>query len=328
MQVKRKRQWKVAQYLFLIWLVATVNFALPRMLPGSPLAYLAGEEIGQLSPAERNELLERYNLDRPLPVQYVHYLRDLVTLQWGDSYSKKEPIKNVLLRRIPWTLLLAFGSIVFSATIGAVLGVRAAVSRGKWADIRMLLTVSLLGSFPSFWLGMVLIAVFAVKLNWFPVYGAYTVGAGFTGLAKLTDVLWHMALPLMTLTILSVGRYFLAMRYSLIEVMGEDFIILAKAKGLPERVIKYKYIMRNALLPFVTVLMLDLGFILSGATVVETVFAYPGLGRLMYEAVMARDYPLLQYNFLVVAVIVILFNYLADRLYLYIDPRVGDKYEL
>jgi peptide/nickel transport system permease protein len=325
MQVNQKRRWKAAQYLLLIWLVATVNFALPRMLPGSPLAYLAGEEIGQLSLAERNELLVRYNLDRPLPVQYVHYLHDLVTLQWGDSYSKKEPIRNVLWRRIPWTLLLAFSSIVLSAVIGAVLGVRAAVNRGKWSDIRMLLTVSLLGSFPSFWLGMVLIAVFAVKLNWFPVYGAYTVGAGFTGFAKLADILLHMSLPLVTLTILSVGRYFLAMRYSLIEVMGEDFIILAKAKGLSEWVIKYKYIMRNALLPFVTVLMLDLGFILSGATVVETVFAYPGLGRLMYEAVLARDYPLLQYNFLVVAIIVIIFNYLADQLYVYIDPRVGEQ---
>ncbi|MBT9168074.1 MAG: Glutathione transport system permease protein GsiC [Syntrophomonadaceae bacterium] len=325
MQVNQTRRGKAAQYLLLIWLVATVNFALPRMLPGSPLVYLAGEELGQLSAAERQELLARYNLDRPLPVQYVYYLRDLVTLQWGESFLKNEPIRNILWRRIPWTLLLAFSSIIFSAVIGAVLGVRAAMNRGKWSDIRALLTISLLGSFPSFWLGMVLIAVFAVKLNWFPMYGAYTVGASFTGFAKLADILLHMALPLITLTFLSVGRYFLVMRYSLIEVMGEDFVILAKAKGLSEWVIKYKYIMRNALLPFVTVLMLDLGFILSGATVVETVFAYPGLGRLMYEAVVARDYPLLQYSVLVVAIIVILFNYLADQLYVYIDPRVGEQ---
>ncbi len=323
MEVKRTRRWK--EYLLLIWLVATVNFILPRMLPGCPLVHLAGEEIGHLSPAERDELLARYNLDQPLLVQYGHYMWDLVTLQWGYSFSKNEPIKDVLWRRVSWTLLLAFSSIAFSAVIGAILGVRAAVNRGKRSDIRLLLTVSFLGSFPSFWLGMVLIAVFAVYLNWFPVHGAYTVGANLTGFVKFADILWHMVLPVAALTMLSVGRYFLAMRYSLIEVMGEDFIILAKAKGLSEKVIKYKYIMRNALLPFVTVLMLDLGFILSGATVVETVFAYPGLGRLMFEAVLARDYPLLQFSFLVVAIIVILFNYLADRLYVYIDPRIGEQ---
>lgn len=325
MQNKKRRRWGIAQYLILIWLVATINFALPRFLPGSPLVYLAGEEIGQLTPQEREDLLARYNLDRPLPVQYGHYLKNLATLQWGNSFSKKEAISSVLWRRIPWTLLLAFSSILLSAVLGAFFGVRAALNRGRGSDIRMLLTVSLLGSFPSFWLGMVLIAVFAVQFNWFPIYGAYTAGSNFTGLARLVDILRHMALPLATLTILSVGRYFLAMRYSLIEVMGEDFIVLAKAKGLPGQVIKYKYIMRNALLPFVTVLMLDLGFILSGATVVETVFAYPGLGRLMYEAVLSRDYPLLQYNFFVVALIVILFNYLADRLYVHIDPRVGEE---
>ncbi|HSW36529.1 MAG TPA: ABC transporter permease [Candidatus Limnocylindrales bacterium] len=325
MQVNWKRRRGTAQYLILILVVITVNFALPRMLPGNPLVFLAGEDVGLLSYAERNELLSRYNLDRPLPVQYVHYLRDLVTLQWGDSFSKREPIWDILWGRVPWTLLLALSSIVLSSFFGAVLGVRAAMNRGRWSDIRLLLIVSFLGSFPSFWLGMVLIAVFAVQLNWFPVFGAYTVGTGYFGLQKLADVLQHLTLPLLTLTLLSIGRYFLTMRYSLIELMGEDYIILAKAKGLPERVIKYKYVMRNALLPFITVLMMDLGFVLSGATVVETVFAYPGLGRLMFEAVLARDYPLLQYSFLVVALIVIAFNYLADRMYAYLDPRVGEE---
>jgi len=325
MRINLRRSLGAAQYLLLICFVIIVNFMLPRILPGSPLVYLAGEDVGQLSPVERKELLSRYNLDQPLPVQFAEYLADLITLQWGRSYSQNEPVFNLIRNRLPWTIVLALISIAFSAVIGAFLGARAAINRGKRTDLNLLLAVSFLGSFPSFWLGMMLIAVFGVRLNWFPLFGAYTAGSGFTGLQKLLDIAMHMALPLLTLTILSVGRYFLTMRYSLIEVLGEDYIILAKAKGLPERVVRYKYIMRNALLPFCTVLMMDLGFVLSGATVVETVFAYPGLGRLIFEAVAARDYPLLQYSFFVSALLVIVFNFLADRLYFYLDPRLGEE---
>ncbi|MBS3942978.1 MAG: ABC transporter permease [Dethiobacter sp.] len=325
MRTNPRRSLKAVQYLLLIWFVVLVNFLLPRILPGSPLMYLAGEDVGQLSPVERKELLSRYNLDQTLPVQFAEYLADLVTLQWGRSYSQNAPIITLIRNRLPWTIVLALMSIAFSAAIGAFLGIRAAINRGKWPDIYLLLTVSFLGSLPAFWLGMLLIAVFGVRLNWLPLFGAYTAGSGFTGLQKMLDIAMHMVLPLLTLTILSVGRYFMTMRYSLIEVLGEDYIILAKAKGLPDRIIRYKYIMRNALLPFFTVLMMDLGFVLSGATVVETVFAYPGLGRLMFEAVAARDYLLLQYSFFVSALLVILFNYLADRLYLYLDPRLGEE---
>lgn len=322
---KRRKSRGIAQYLLLVWLVATVNFALPRLLPGNPLIFLAGEDVGQLGQAEKMEILTRHNLDKPLPLQYASYLGNLVTLRWGDSYSKKKPILDVLWERIPWTLLLAGCSISLSAVLGAFLGVRSAIRRGKWSDLNLLVVVSLLGSFPSFWVGMVLVAVFAVRLNVFPVFGAYSTGVQLAGFGRLLDVLHHLVLPLAALTILSVGRYFLTMRYSLIEVLGEDFIVMAKAKGLNERLITYRYIMRNALLPFFTVLMMDLGFILSGATVVETVFAYPGLGRLMFEAVTARDYPLLQYNFFLVALIVVACNYLADRLYVHLDPRVGEE---
>ena len=316
------RNRKLVQYLTLIILIVTMNFLLPRLLPGDPLVFLAGEDVWALTAAEREAVLEKHRLNEPLIVQYVYYLKDLVTFNWGDSYLKRQPITEILWAAAPWTLLLAFSNLLIASVLGSFLGVMAALKRKSKLDVNLLLVVSFISSVPSFWIGMILISVFAVNLGLFPVYGAYSLWADYTGLARVYDILWHLFLPLTTLVILSLSGFFLTMRYSLIEVLGEDFVLMARAKGLSEKIIKYRYIMRNALLPVFTIFMMNLGYIFSGAIVVETVFSYPGIGRIMYEAVIARDYPLLQYSFLLISLMVILANYIADLIYPIIDPRV------
>lgn len=320
--LQRLRSRKLKQYLILIAVIIAFNFLLPRLLPGSPLVYLAGEEVGMLTTAERQEIISEHKLDRSLPVQFVYYLQDLFTLDWGDSYAKKQPITEILLKAAPWTFLLAFTNLVIASVLGSLLGAAAAMKRRGLLDTNLLLGVSFLSSAPAFWIGMILISVFAVNLGLFPIYGAQSIAADYTGIMKILDILHHLFLPLLTLVILSLSGFFLTMRYSLMEVLGEDFVLMAKAKGLSHKLIKYRYVMRNALLPVFTLFMLDLGYIFSGAIVIETVFSYPGLGRVMFEAVLARDYPLLQYSFLLISGLVVLCNYLADLIYPMIDPRV------
>ena len=305
-------------------LIVTMNFLLPRLLPGDPLVFLVGEEAWALTSEEREAALARYHLNEPLIIQYIYYLRDLVTFNWGDSFMKGQPITQVLWAAAPWTLLLAFSNLLIASVLGSFLGAMAALKRKSNLDVNLLFVISFISSMPSFWIGMILISVFAVNLGLFPVYGAYSLWADYTGLARIYDILWHLFLPLTTLVILSLSGFFLTMRYSLLEVLGDDFVLMARAKGLSDKIIKYRYIMRNALLPVFTIFMMNLGFIFSGAIVVETVFSYPGVGRIMYEAVIARDYPLLQYSFLVISLMVILANYIADLIYPMIDPRVVD----
>ena len=320
-----RKNKKATQYLILIILIVTMNFLLPRLLPGDPLVFLVGEEVWTLTSAEREAALARYHLNEPLIVQYVYYLRDLVTFNWGDSFMKGQPITQVLWAAAPWTLLLTFSNLLIASALGSFLGAMAALKRKSKLDVNLLLLISFISSVPSFWIGMILISIFAVNLGLFPVYGAYSLWADYTGLARIYDILWHLFLPLTTLVILSVSGFFLTMRYSLLEVLGDDFVLMARAKGLSNKIIKYRYIMRNALLPVFTIFMMNLGYIFSGAIVVETVFSYPGIGRIMYEAVIARDYPLLQYSFLVISLMVVLANYIADLVYPMIDPRVVEE---
>ncbi|MCC5910613.1 MAG: ABC transporter permease [Clostridiaceae bacterium] len=280
-----------------------------------------------LTMEEREAVIERYNLNDSIFKQYTTYLRNLVTLNWGTSYSKKQPISSVLWAAAPWTLLLAFSNLVISTLIGIYLGTKAGLKRRKKEDVYLLSGISFISSMPSFWLGMIFISVFSVNLGWFPIYGGYSMWQNYTGISKVIDVLRHLFLPLSTLVILSISNIFLPMRYALIEVMGEDFVFMAKAKGIPQSIIRYKYIVRNALLPVFTVFMLRVGYIFSGSVVIETVFAYPGLGRIMYDAISTRDYPLIQYSFLLISLMVILSNYITDLLYPLIDPRVVNQHE-
>jgi peptide/nickel transport system permease protein len=312
------------QYVLVLLASATLNFALPRMMPGSPLLFLAGEEVGRLDEGHRRELVRRLGLDRPLWEQYVRYLMDLARGELGTSFQRGRPIADLLRERIPWTLLLMGTGLLGATAAGVVGGTWAAWRRGGSTDVGLLFTAMALEAMPSFWLGMILIAVFGAHLRWFPIFGARTPGVPLEGTALLVDVARHLALPLVTLILVTAPGTFLVMRYAMLQVLGEPYIATARAKGVGERSVLFRHAMRNALLPVCTVFMLNLGFVASGATVIETVFSYPGVGRLMYEAVLNRDYPVIQAAFFVVTLSVMAANALADLLYPLIDPRVRD----
>ena len=315
---------RAGQYVLVLLASATLNFALPRMMPGSPLLFLAGEEVGRLDEGHRRELVRRLGLDRPLWEQYVRYLMDLARGELGTSFQRGRPIADLLRERIPWTLLLMGTGLLGATAAGVVGGTWAAWRRGGSTDVGLLFTAMALESMPSFWLGLILIAVFGVHLRWFPIFGARTPGVPLEGITLLVDVARHLALPLVTLILVTAPGTFLVMRYAMLQVLGEPYIATARAKGVGERSVLFRHAMRNALLPVCTVFMLNLGFVASGATVIETVFSYPGVGRLMYEAVLNRDYPVIQAAFFVVALSVMAANALADLLYPLIDPRVRD----
>lgn len=316
------RRGRALQYVLVLFIAITLNFLLPRLMPGNPLALLAGVDVGLMTPAERAGVLERVGLDQPLYAQYLDYWGDLLRGDFGYSYRQKRPITDMLLATLPWTLLITGSALVVSALAGIVLGALSAWRRAGLLDVGLLWTMIALNSLPSFWLGMLLISIVSVKWGWLPSFGAVTPASGYTGWAKFVDIARHTALPAITLAVVSVPNIYITMRYSMLSVLGNDFIRTARAKGLDESTILFRHVLRNALAPVVTVLAMRLGSAFAGAVVVETVYSYPGLGRLIYEAVSGRDYPVMQAAFLLFTVAMLISNLLADLLYPLLDPRV------
>ncbi|MEK3854274.1 ABC transporter permease [Cytobacillus sp. FSL H8-0458] len=314
---------KLLQYLIVIFLMLTLNFLLPRLMPGNPLVFLAGEDVGFMSSAEKEAILDKHGLNDSLLQQYGTYIKNILTGDFGYSYQQKRQISELLMERLPWTMLLTGLGLVISTIIGVMFGAISAWRRGTKTDANLLTVFMFLSAMPSFWVGMILVSVFASQLGWLPVFGAESAWSNLSGIDRLIDIGEHLILPLTTLILISVTSTFMIMRYSMLNVLGEDYIMMAKAKGVKDKVIKYKHAMRNALLPVATVFMLSLGFTLGGATVIETVFAYPGVGRLMFESVLSRDYPLIQATFLIITFSVVIANFLADLIYPLLDPKVG-----
>jgi peptide/nickel transport system permease protein len=311
-----------AQYLLVLFLTVVLNFGLPRMMPGSPMVFLAGEDVVFLTPEQRAQLYALYGLDQPQWKQFTTYVGNLARGQLGYSFQRGRPIAEIVHERLPWTMGLVGTSLVLATLLGTALGAATAWRRGSAVDLGTLAVAMFFESVPSFWLGMIFIAVFAAHLGWFPIFGAGTAGVALDGWRLVADRARHVALPMATLTLITVPGMLLIMRYSMLAVLGEQYIATARAKGVPEARVLRRHAVRNALLPVATVFMLNLGFVVSGATVVETVFSYPGLGRLLYEAVLNRDYPVLQSTFFIITVSVIAANIGADLLYPLIDPRV------
>lgn len=320
-------KYRITHYILLLAAVIILNFFLPRMLPGSPIAQLAGEEVGRMTQSERDRILSAYDLDKPLTVQFFTYIRNIVTLDWGITFSKKQPITDLLKAAIPWTLLLVGCNLILSTILGTFLGALSAVLRKKKKDMKLMLLVILCSSLPAFWIGMIFISVFSVSLGWFPVYGAYSMFSGLEGWAYAKDVWKHLILPVTTMTIVSISVFFTTSRYSVLETIHQDYVFMAKVRGIPKKRVRFCYMMRNALIPVFTVFMMELGSVLSGSVVIESVFAYPGLGNLLFNAVLSRDYPLMQYGFLVSSFMVIAASLLTDILYSRIDPRMVNENE-
>lgn len=312
---------RLLEYLIVLAVAITLNFMLPRFMPGDPLRNIVGDGIDRMTPDEIAAARARYSLDQPIHAQYLGYWGKLLRGDFGYSYQKKRPVAEMMLTVLPWTLLLAGSALIISAVVGIILGAISGWRRAGWTDISLLWSMITLNSLPSFWLGMLLISVVAVQWQLLPSYGAMTPAAGYAGWAKLMDIVEHAILPVTTLAIVSIPNVYITMRYTMLGVLGEDFIRTARAKGLNERTVLFRHVLRNALAPVATVLALRLGYAFGGTVVIETVFSYPGLGRLIFDAVSARDYPVMQGAFLLFTIAVLLANLLADLLYPWLDPR-------
>lgn len=309
------------QYAAVLFAAVCLNFALPRLAPGDVVDYLfPPEQSGSLSPEERAQVLDQFGLDQPVPVQFGNYLAGLARGDLLYSVRYGTPVLDLLVDRLGWTLLLVGCALVLATLIGTLLGFRSAWRRGTAGDVGVLSAAMLVDSMPPFFVGMLLILVFSVQLGWLPTFGAQISGDA-EGLAFLAEVGERLVLPLGTLVLASIGPVYLVARSALVTELQEDYVLMAEAKGLPARGVR-RHAQRNALLPVSTVTMIGLGTLVGGAAVVETVFSYPGLGRLIYESVLARDYPVLQGAFLLLAVAVILANLVNDLIYPLLDPRV------
>lgn len=311
---------RILHYVIILIAVIIVNFFIPRLLPGSPIKTLVGEDTAHMTAEEKMGILEAYHLTEPLHVQFGYYISDLFTGNWGDSYSKRLPITELLWPAAGWTLLLSSVTMLLSVVLGSLLGALSALRHKKKKDLGLVLSTTFLSSIPPFWIAILLLGVFSSQLGWFPAYGAYSMWSNYTGWEKVWDIIWHMALPVIALVITSLMPYFSTARFSVLKTVSEDYVRMAKFRGIPERRINIFYIMRNAFVPVFTMLMMDVGYLLSGSVLVETVFSYPGLGVLMKDAVSARDYPLIQYTFLVSALLTIVAMFVADLCYHKIDP--------
>lgn len=307
----------------LLFLLA-LNFLLPRLLPGDPLTALighGGEGEAGLSEEAARHLAAYYMLDQPLWQQALRFARNVFAGDWGHSYYFKLPVWDLVMSHLPWTLALTLSSLALAALLGVLLGLQAAWRRGRWPDQGIAGLLIVLRGIPAFFLGIVLLVIFGYKLDWFPLSGGVTPGSNQTGWLWFKDVLRHLFLPVLTLTLAQLTGLFFTTRNALLEVVQEEYILLARLKGVPEWKIALKHALPNILPPVISVLGLRFGFAAGGAILVETVFAYPGMGRLMQEALEVRDYPLMQGGFLVISLYVLLANLLADELSRRLDPR-------
>lgn len=306
----RKVGWALLTLLF----VLTANFFLFRIMPGDPVALLARSQ--RLSAAALENQREVFGLDQPLLVQYVTYLRQTLSGNLGVSIISGDDVWSMIAGRMwPTVLLVGLGT-ALAALIGVLVGIRAGWRRGSAFDRGGLYSSLILYATPEGWLGMILLIVFAGSLGWFPA-GGYSSSEG-------GDVLGHLALPVLTLTLGYVGQFMIVMRSSMIDVKGEDYLVLARAKGLGDKRIRRHHAVPNAFLPSFTLIVLSFGFVLGGAIVIETVFSWPGLGLLTYQSIKDQDYPVLQAVFLLSSAAVVLANFLADVTYGFLDPRVEE----
>ena len=312
---------RLGQIVFIVVGIAVVNFFLLRLAPGDAADVLAGE-AGAATPEFMAALRHQFGLDQPLYVQLGKYLGNVLTLNLGYSFRQGMPVSRLILDRLPATALLMAASIAFAVIGGATLGFLAARRAGRLTDTIISVIALLFYATPVFWIGVMLIVVFSVWLDWLPVGGMATIEAGYHGIAYALDVARHLVLPAVTLGLFHLAIYTRLTRATMLQVYGQDFVRTAVAKGVSPGRIAVRHVLRNALLPLVTMLGMQLGSILGGAILVETVFSWPGLGRLAFEALFQRDLNLLLGLLLASSVLVIVVNIAVDLTYGVLDPRV------
>lgn len=318
-------------YLVALWAAVTLNFILPRLMPGNPLESFEITHQAQLAanPQYLDTIKPMFDFSNSnLPAQYLHYLVNLAHLNFGVSYSEFPiPVSAVIGGALPWSLFLAGSATILAFVLGTMLGVIASWWRGKPVDLITTPLTMFTQSFPAFFVALLVLYVVGVKWALFPLSFGFDPNSTQPSwsLVFFVSVADHAAMPLLVLMLASIGGWLLGMRSVMINTLSEDYVILAEAKGLPTRRIMFRYAARNALLPQVTSLAITLGYALTSLVLIENVFSYPGLGFQLVSAVRANDYPLMQGLFFIIAVMMLLANFIADIAYAFLDPRVGSR---
>jgi peptide/nickel transport system permease protein len=306
---------RLAQSLVLLWLVSIIGFAILHLAPGGPLAQFA--LTPGLTEADMQRLAHQMGLDRPWPMQYAEWFWRLLQGDWGRSYRDNQPVLAVIGSHLGATFELMATSTAIAVLLGSWIGLLGALRRHSLFDALSTIGAMVALSIPTFWFGLIVIYLFSVELGWLPAGSRFTMGDG-----SLLDYLHHLIAPSLVLALVTIAIWSRFMRASMLEVTNQDFVRTARAKGLPERVILSKHMIRNAVLPMITIAGLQLPTLLSGALVTETVFTWPGMGRLFLDSISYRDYPSVMGILMCSALLVLLGNLLADLLYAVADPRI------
>lgn len=316
------------EYLLTISVILGLNFLLPRLMPGDPFHYLSGvgasSDLAATMDAKTEAILRAYyGLEKPLWEQFFHYLQNLFQGNLGYAYYFKAPVAQLIAERLPWSLLLVISSILLASLLGIAVGVFSAWKRGTAWDTSCWAVFLSLRAVPTFFLGTLLLLFLSFHSNLFPLFGAYSIEhLESNWVVRLKDILWHLTLPVLTLTLAEMTGKYLLTRGAMLDTLEEDYIAFARARGMEENQIMYKHALPNALLPVVTQIALRLGMAAAGMIYVETIFGYPGMGKLMQDALAVRDFQVLQGAFLITSIMVLALNFLLDLFYVYLDPRV------
>jgi len=316
---------RLLQAIPLLLGIATITFAMVHLAPGDPMdMYMEERFQREVDPQVIELLRKKYGLDQPLPVQYIKWIGNIARGELGESFRYRRPVASLIAERVPYTLQLAVLALFFDALIGIALGIISAVRQYSRTDRAITVGSLVMYSIPGFWLALMLVLVFSVNLGWFPT--SQTRSFDYELLSeggKLADRLWHLTLPVFVLGVASAAGTARFMRNKLLDVLSEEYVTGARARGLSERAVILRHALRNALIPIVTIYGLALPFLLGGAVLIEKVFAWPGMGLLAVEAIGARDYPVILATSMIAAVLVVLGNLLADVTYALVDPRVS-----
>ena len=321
--MKRYLLKRVTTGLLTVLIAIVLNFFLIHVAPGDPIRIMAG--MDHPSSEQLEALYVRYGLDKPLLVQLGQYIVNLLHGDFGTSYTYNKPVVSLILETMGPSILLALTSCVLAFVLGTLLGLFAARHQGRWMDNLLSYVSYLFDSMPPFWLGLVAILVFASTLHWLPTSGMVNLRNPQQGFGYVLDVLTHLLLPCATMTLIQIPQYLRLTRSSVTQVMQEDYIITFRATGMSEKTIFRRYVLKNAILPTLTAFGISLAYVVAGAALVEIVYAWPGTGRLMLNAINRRDYPLLMGIYLMIAISVSVVTMIVDILYAWLDPRIRLK---
>ena len=311
---------RVLTGLMAVLIVFTFNFFIIRLAPGDPIKIIAGRD----NPSQEmiDALYEKYGLDKPIHIQLVSYLKNVLKGDFEDSILYGEPVTKLLWETMGPSLLLALSGTILALLIGTMLGLYAARHQNSFIDVFFSGISYLLNSMPSFWLAIMLIMIFATNLKLFPTSGMTDMRNSYTGIKYVIDVMKHLFLPCLTLVLIQIPMYFKIAKSSVTQVLAEDFITTFRAVGMNEKKIFNKYVFKNSILPVITVFGISLAYIVTGSSLVEMVFGWPGMGRMMMDSIMRRDYPLLMAIYLILSLSIAVMMVITDLVYAYVDPRI------